>query len=318
LDNLDILTVTPNPSLDLLHETDRVVWDDANRVAEPRRRPGGQGINVARAARAMGGTAAIVTPLGGRTGEGLRQDIEQERIPLYATEAPGETRVFAALREIGTGRNMLINPRGPTFGADDVERFLHQVKACIRDLRPRWVACCGSLPPGFPPDLYRTIKSTAAAKGARFVADCDGAALELAAAGGCDLLVPNRYEAGRLTGTEVDTIASGVAAARSILAGGTPVVVVTLGADGAVLVTAELAIHGRVEAEGAGAGAAVGAGDSFLAAYLLKGETTADPRAALASAVAAGTSVLSSQGRELMDVTAWNRLIERVAITEVG
>jgi 1-phosphofructokinase family hexose kinase len=266
----------------------------------------------------MGGTAAIVTPLGGRTGEELRQDIEQEGIPLYATEAPGETRIFAALREIGTGRNMLINPRGPTFGADDVERFLHQVEACIRDLRPRWVACCGSLPPGFPPDLYRTIKSTAAAKGARFVADCDGAALELAAAGGCDLLVPNRYEAGRLTGTEVDTIASAVAAARSILAGGTPVVVVTLGADGAVLVTAELAIHGRVEAEGAGAGAAVGAGDSFLAAYLLKGETTADPRAALASAVAAGTSVLSSQGRELMDVTAWNRLIERVAITEVG
>ena len=48
-----ILTVTPNPSLDLLFRAERLVWDDANRIPLPRRRPGGQGINVVRAVRAL-------------------------------------------------------------------------------------------------------------------------------------------------------------------------------------------------------------------------------------------------------------------------
>ena len=62
------VTVTPNPSVDILFETETLVWDDANRVPEPRRRAGGQGINVARALRVLGAEAVPVALLGGRTG----------------------------------------------------------------------------------------------------------------------------------------------------------------------------------------------------------------------------------------------------------
>src|SRR5690606_27197723 len=55
-----ILTLTPNPSLDLLFEAESLRWNDANRLEAPRRRPGGQGINVVRAARALGGDARAV------------------------------------------------------------------------------------------------------------------------------------------------------------------------------------------------------------------------------------------------------------------
>ena len=49
-----IVTLTPNPSIDLLFQTTRLVWDDANRVESPRRRAGGQGVNVVRALRELG------------------------------------------------------------------------------------------------------------------------------------------------------------------------------------------------------------------------------------------------------------------------
>ncbi|MGH7470333.1 MAG: hypothetical protein ACRENP_20510 [Longimicrobiales bacterium] len=66
-----ILTITPNPSLDLLFETSRLVWDDANRMAAPRRRPGGQGVNVTRAARTLGGSSVALVLLGGRVSDEL-------------------------------------------------------------------------------------------------------------------------------------------------------------------------------------------------------------------------------------------------------
>jgi fructose-1-phosphate kinase PfkB-like protein len=63
-----VLTLTPNPSLDLLFSAERLVWDDANRLSDPRRRAGGQGMNVTRAALALGARSEAIALLGGRTG----------------------------------------------------------------------------------------------------------------------------------------------------------------------------------------------------------------------------------------------------------
>ena len=79
-----IITVTPNPSIDLLFEADTLVWDDANRVAMPRRRAGGQGINVTRAVRTLGGESIAVTLLGGNVGDELRSLLAAEGIDVRA------------------------------------------------------------------------------------------------------------------------------------------------------------------------------------------------------------------------------------------
>jgi 1-phosphofructokinase family hexose kinase len=316
LERLDILTVTPNPSLDLLHEIDVVVWDDANRVAAPRRRAGGQGINVARAAVALGGSAAIVTPLGGRTGDELRAVIDEEQIPLYATSAPGETRIFAAMRERSTGRSMLINPRGPTFGAGDVQQFADLVRREIDGLRPAWVACCGSMPPGFPASFYDDVRRYAQEAGVRFVADCDGEALRAAADAGCDLLVPNQFEAERLTGISIKDEHDAARAARTILEAGTPIVAVTLGPRGAVVATRHLRVHARVS--NPLAGTSVGAGDAFLAGFLLRLLEGADPVDCLTRAVSAGAAVLNSDGPELLTADAVEECSRHVVVQDLA
>lgn len=310
-----ILTVTPNPSLDLLFRAERLVWDDANRIPLPRRRPGGQGINVARAARALDRTARTraVALLGGAVGRELEEALRAEGTPLRAVALEGETRVFVGVRESGTGRSLLLNPRGAAAGAAEADALVaaaaEELAAIERGGVTAWVACCGSVPPGLATDLYARIGRAARERGHRFVPDCDGDALRAAVEAGCDLLVPNVHEAARLLGREIEGTAAAVDAARALLDLGPAAAVVTRGAEGAVLATRSGAwvatpeLPDALATEAAG-GSAVGAGDTLLAALLLAasadGGVFADPAATLVDAVAAGTATLLSRGASLV------------------
>jgi 1-phosphofructokinase family hexose kinase len=306
-----LLTVTPNPSIDFLFEAERLVWDDANRLAMPRRRAGGQGINLARAAVALGGEAMAVAPLGGRTGRELRAMLEQEALPLAVVPIAGETRVFVGVRERAGGRALLLNPRGPQLDAADADRLLDTVARVISEQVPAWVATCGSLPPGVGNELYARVGAIAREAGSRFVPDADGEALHLAAAGGCDLLVPNRHEAERLLGRPIGDVAAAALAARTLLRHA-PLAAVTLGEAGAVAADAAGAWHARPPAMDGGS--AVGAGDAFLAGLIVALEDGAPTPDALRAAVAAGTATLLSQAAELLKVGDAEAVSRRVEV----
>jgi len=230
-----VLTITPNPSIDLLFETERLVWEDANRMAMPRRRVGGQGINVVRALGALGGDGAAIALLGGPAGQEAEDLVRAEGHRLIRIEAEGDTRVFVATRERATGRSLLLNPRGPQSTSRSGDALVAAAEAAIRELAPPWVACCGSVPPGVPTDTYARIARTAHEAGRRFVADCDGETLGLALNAGCELLVPNGHEAERLTGRRIASVADAAAVAAELRDHGVDVVCITLGERGAVL-----------------------------------------------------------------------------------
>src|SRR5688572_3473500 len=229
-----ILTLTPNPSLDLLFETDQLVWDDANRMADPRRRPGGQGINVARAVRVLGGDAQVLTLLGGSTGAEIESMLKREGVRVHATRTEANTRTFVAVRETITGRSMLLNARGPARCQADADGLLALLESVLQRERPDWLACCGSVPSGFPADFYARAVAPARNSGTSVVVDCDGDALR-AAADVCDLLVPNRHEAERLTGLAITDMRSARDAAHAMLRGVARRAAVTLGDAGAIL-----------------------------------------------------------------------------------
>ena len=310
-----ILTLTPNPSLDLLFETDHLAWDDANRMADPRRRPGGQGINVARVVRVHGGDAIAVALVGGRTGDELIAMLEAEGVAAEPVQSPGDTRTFVAVRELATGRSMLLNARGPARSEQDAVTLLETVERVLRDLRPRWLACCGSIPTGMPADFYCRAAALAHAHHVRVVVDCDGIALQ-SAASCCELLVPNRHEAERLTGMSITDAASACSAARRMISDNPRVrrAAVTLGEAGAVLVSAAGAWHARAPA--LRSGSAVGAGDAFLAALLHFDESADDD--ALRHAVAAGSAALLSRGTDLVALRDAHDLLARVQVERVA
>lgn len=299
-----LLSVTPNPSLDLLFEAGELVWDDANRMDPPRFRSGGQGVNTVRAARELGMEALALLPLGGAIGEQLRSMLEAEGTPFRAVEVRAETRLFVGVRETHTGRSLLLNPRGRSLSRAEVDAMADAALAAL-DEGPSWLACCGSMLPGMPDDFYARLGAEARLRGVRFVPDCDGVPLSIAAGAGCDLLVPNAHEATRLLGRPV-TWSSAGAAARALLDFGPSWAAVTLGAEGAVCAMARGAWHARPPPiEG---GSAVGAGDVFLAAAIHALDEGADPPEALRRAVAAGSATLLSEGVDLVRKADVDRL----------
>jgi ribokinase len=109
-----------------------------------------------------------------------------------------------------------------------------------------------------------------------------------------DYLTPNEIEAGLLTGREVAGLGGAEAAGRALVATGVGAAVVTLGADGAVLVGRATARH--VPGFAVSAVDTVGAGDAFaggLASALAAGASAND---ALVVANAAGALACTRRG----------------------
>ena len=93
-----IVTLTPNPAIDLSTAVERVVPSLKLRCAQPRRDPGGGGVNVARVIKRLGGDTEAILPVGGFTGELLRRLLEKEGIASRLIKAEADTREANALR----------------------------------------------------------------------------------------------------------------------------------------------------------------------------------------------------------------------------
>ena len=87
-----ILCVAANPSIDRLFTVERLVPGSIHRPAEFAQVPGGKGLNVARAATALGGDVIAAALLGGHAGRWIAEQLEAEGVPLRAAWADAETR----------------------------------------------------------------------------------------------------------------------------------------------------------------------------------------------------------------------------------
>jgi 1-phosphofructokinase len=121
--------------------------------------------------------------------------------------------------------------------------------------------------------------------------DTSGPALEAVLAAGPTLVKPNRDELAEVTGQRLLTIADVVEAANRLRARGAGAVLASLGADGAVLVDDDGAIHGRTPA--VPPLSSVGAGDAMLAGFLAGGGKGED---ALVEALAWGAAAVLQPG----------------------
>jgi 1-phosphofructokinase family hexose kinase len=264
--------------------------------------PGGKGLNVARAARALGHPAVLVGFVPGHTGRAGAALIAEEGVELAGIECGGELRSTAVVLEHG-GRTTVFNEPGPEVGEADWARYLEELRARRGDHGV--LVCSGSVPPGSPRDVYARL-----VRDVGLVAVVDAAGETLAAALGArpDVVVPNLGEAeellgGRRGGESVDAVADArpraLAAASALLERGARAAVVTAAAAGAALAAEGVSewLPAPVIEEVRNP---IGAGDVFtsaLAAALERGEPL--PAAARAAVATAAASVESPTAGEL-------------------
>src|SRR3954469_21753421 len=126
--------------------------------------PGGKGVNVVRAARALGGDAVLVGLVPGFTGAAVAAMLAHEGVALAGIEVGGEVRSTAIVLE-RSGRVTVMNEPGPELRAEDWERYANAVRDRLAEHDV--LACSGSLPPGAPEDAYAQLAAAAVAAGAR-------------------------------------------------------------------------------------------------------------------------------------------------------
>lgn len=285
------------------------------RCSPPKRDPGGGGINVARVAHRLGADVLAIYPIGGQIGKLLQRLVEREDIASLVTPSHVETRENFTAYEETTGEQYRFVLPGSRLHRAEWEAVLDRLASLTE--RPKFVVASGSVPPGAPDDFFARVVRHAKALGAKTVIDTSGAALAAVLAEGVTVIKPNLIELMEFVAAPLEHDEDRIAACRKLAADGrAEIVALTLGDQGALLVTAERAWRApplQIEAV-----STVGAGDSFLGglvAALAGGQPLEE---AFRVAVAAASAAVHMPGTGLCQPEDVKRLLPKVKIKEIA
>ncbi|MFH8249574.1 1-phosphofructokinase family hexose kinase [Microbacterium sp. B2969] len=299
-----ILTVTPNPALDLTWHVPHLDLGESHRAPTGVGRAGGKGINVARALHADQAPVLALTTAGGAVGDEFTTELRGSGIPFEIIPTRAQTRRSLALVDEATGEATVINELGEPLTDRESIELLRRTRELAIDAEA--VAICGSLPRGLDANDLAGLVADVVASGVPVLVDTSGPGLRCAARASASILKPNLEELREATGCD-----DPVDGARTLLDDGAQLIVVTLGSEGLWIVDAAGAsIRARLGAPVRGN--PTGAGDAAVAAILRTIARTGlrlGDRAALAdlarTAVAwSASAVLAPLAGDLSDRTA--------------
>lgn len=257
-----IVTLTMNAALDITTEADEVRPTDKIRCGSVRYDPGGGGINVARVAHVLEGSVTAVFPAGGPTGGLVTDLVAQAGVSFQRIKIAASTRESFTVNERKSGKQYRFVLPGPQLTMAEQLQCLDQLRLVATSAE--FVVASGSLPPGVDQGFYQQVADICRHLGARLLLDTSGGGLTHINSG-VFILKPSLRELRECCGRELTTELDQIAAARELVDRAVAkAVVVSLGAAGALLVTAR---HSqRFSAVPVQPGSGVGAGDAMVAA----------------------------------------------------
>lgn len=315
-----ILTVTPNPAVDLTWHVDRLTPGATHRVPRGASRAGGKGVNTARVLHATGHDVVALATAGGTTGDEFRADLEASGLTHRLIATASATRRSVAIVDDASGGTSILNEFGATLEPGESAALADAAAELARTANA--VAICGSLPPGFGTEELGGLVARLVAAGVPVVVDTSGPGILAAARAGADALKPNHEELADATGCT-----DPVDGARVLLEAGARLVVVSLGAEGLLVIgrsgpplRARLprVLHGNATGAGDAAVAAVTAALAAGGDLWSDAEAAAEARSALARRATAwsASAVLMPLAGELSPDHA--ALADEVLITTIA
>jgi len=303
-----IITVTTNPSIDRTVGIDSLKIGSVNRVQMLSVDPGGKGVNVSRALAAYGAATFALIVCGSFGSRWFKEHLDALNIDHNILLVNGDTRCNTTVVEEQSGAVTKINEPGFDFTAE----MSHDLKSALSelDLANNWVVFAGRLNPGANAETYRDLVDFAHERGARVAVDASGDELRIVAKSSRpELIKPNQHELAELVGRPLPTMEHIVSAAREVLTWGVKMVLCSLGADGAILITDSEVAH--VEPAEPVVGVPVGAGDILLATFLAGGVNAK----ALSKAVAWSAASVPLEGTSIPTLEQVEAVQVRVTIT---
>ena len=286
----EIVTITLNPAVDQTLQVPGLHLGQLNKAISLRFDAGGKGVNVASVMSDLGHNCAVTGILGEDNARIFENMFAVRGIADHFIRTPGATRINVKLNDPQTGSTTDINLI-PSAPAADALVLLRATISALCDGAARIFVLAGSLPPGVPEDYYATLIRSLKAAGKMVVLDTSGAPLAAALAAGPYLVKPNRHELESWLGRSLFDLNAVIQGARVLQAAGPRNVMVSLGEDGALLVT-EQGIW-RSKPPKVNVVSTVGAGDSMVAGWISATLQDATPDQALCWATASAAARIS-------------------------
>ncbi|MCI0457045.1 MAG: 1-phosphofructokinase [Gemmataceae bacterium] len=310
-----IATVTLNPSLDEWIRLPSYRQGQLNRATGFARYPGGKGINVSRVVHELGGSTQAFALAGGEDGAILHHLLRRLEVPHVFVAVEGTTRNNYKVVTEHPRTLTEINTAGPPVAAGRAEALKRRILR-VRP-RPRCVVLSGSLPPGLPASTYRSWIVALRRRGIPSALDTSGRALRQGIGGRPWLIKPNRQEAEELLRRPLTRLRAQVEAVQHLLRCGPTLVILSLGAEGALLASSPAGVW-LARPPAVRVDSAVGSGDSLVGGFLAGWAKGRPLLEAFRLGIASGAATALTPGTELCHREDVRRLLRRVAIRRVA
>lgn len=231
-----IITITLNTALDRTLRIDKpLVVGKLNRALSSYLEPGGKGINVSRAVKALGGESIALGFCAGANGRIMKDALTSADIHHDFVDIAGQTRVNTQIID-AQGGHTEVNEPGTKIEDADFLRLIDRMENYL-DAGNIFVLA-GSCPPDFPLKNYLKICKTIKRAGCKLIIDAEGELLKAALDCEPDFVKPNIFELAEAVGDKPSADPEQVVvSARKMLALGARAVCVSMAQEGALLVS---------------------------------------------------------------------------------
>lgn len=308
-----ITAICMNPSFDRTVETGTMTPGAVNRVLSSRTDPGGKGINVAVVLKRLGVPCRCVGCAGEDGIDRLSAMLDAENLEHHLMRVPGAVRTNLKIVTPGVRGVTEINEAGPSLSPASLQRFFEMAEGLSED--SDIIAVTGSLPAGCPEGTYRDLLRRF--DGRKTLLDVGGRELLLGAEARPFLIKPNLPELEGVLQTSLRSHREIRDAAMRFISLGVRHVIVSLGGDGAVLVTEDGKCY-LAPALDIPVRSTVGAGDAMVGGFLYGYETSGgDVLEAFRCGAAAGNASVMTEGTRLIVPDDFRELLGRITLQEV-
>ena len=293
-----IYTITFNPALDYTTQVENFEIGKINRTKTENILAGGKGLNVSIILKRLGIDNIAFSFIAGFTGKELERIINKYDITTDFIEVnKGYTRINVKISSI-EGNSLIqesetaLNGNGPEITSTDIEKLLEKIKKINSN---DMVILSGNIPKCINEDIYEIICKELNKNKVEFVVDASQILLTNCLKYKPFFIKPNKDELEETFNVKITTKEQIVIYAKKLQEKGAQNVLISLGGNGAILITEENEVYYSNTPKGQVINT-VGAGDSMVAGFVAGYLKTQDFKNALKLGIASGSATAFSPG----------------------
>ena len=257
-----IYTITFNPALDYISQVENFEIGKINRTKTEKILPGGKGLNVSTVLKNLGIESTALGFIADFTGEELKKEIEKIGIKTdFIKVKKGMTRINI---KISSNEETALNGNGPEITEEDIEQLLKKIENIGSNDK---VILAGNIPKCINNNIYEIICKKLKQNKVTFIVDATNELLMNVLKYEPFLIKPNKEELEETFKEKIETNNDIIIHAQKLQKMGAQNVLISLGGEGAILVTKEDKKYFLNAPKGKVLNT-VGAGDSMVAGFI--------------------------------------------------